>query len=713
MDMAVRSSRFGSPHSTNLSNEVDARKQWRQNVSFEVWTLGCPRSSNVEFRAFVKRATLWISTEYRRSRRISKREKQRFGVMSMLQPETEPESESSGPTITVLKEGGEVSIAKDFVVLETSPTPNTDNGGVGGDSFGSGGGNGKVPFGGGGGGGGSGSGDDHEEDDNEEEELGPIMKFKEVIKETEARGASLPSDMLEAAKTVGIRKVHLLRFLDLQESVWPLGFAIKSCSMLRNRMLADPSFLFKIGTEVCSTSFDMVLLLKLYLTFSSTNMVVLTTDSHRDTLVPVPQRTCDIPWINPGSFNGELPLLIVIDSCCATFAEVQKRGKDFWAEFELYVADLLVGVVVNIALVGMLAPYARIGHPSISKGILGRMQLAYGALPSSVFEAERPGCRFTVKQRVATYFYKGVLYASVGFACGLIGQGIANLIMTAKRSIKKSEEDIPVPPLVKSAVLWAQSVFAAAQLEGVVYRLIGVFLAVSSNTRYQVINGLEYLVEASPLAKQVPPVALAFTVGRLSTSLRDDIQSNQENQEESTTSEESVNNDHVPPRSSKSMVTGTIFGHRRGHVWFCIQHDRLNTKPTLLLEFSIPIYLLVKEMQCGLVRIALECNRADMSEFPLHSIPIWTVHCNGRKVGYAARRKATDKDRLMLKTMQSMTVGAGVIPAELSSEGDGELMYMRANYERVAGSFDSESFHLINLDECPGQEFSVFLLRSQ
>lgn len=43
--------------------------------------------------------------------------------------------------------------------------------------------------------------------------------------------------------------------------------------------------------------------------------------------------------------------------------------------------------------------------------------------------------------------------------------------------------------------------------------LTGVFLAVSSNTRYQIINGLERLVEASPLAKRVPPVALAFTVG--------------------------------------------------------------------------------------------------------------------------------------------------------------------------------------------------------
>lgn len=92
--------------------------------------------------------------------------------------------------------------------------------------------------------------------------------------------------------------------------------------MLRNRMLADPSFLFKVGTE------------------------------------------------------------IVIDSCCATFAEVQKRGKDFWAEFELYAADLLVGVVVDIALVGMLAPYARIGKPSVSHGLFGRIQQACTALPS-------------------------------------------------------------------------------------------------------------------------------------------------------------------------------------------------------------------------------------------------------------------------------------------------------------------------------------------
>lgn len=257
------------------------------------------------------------------------------------------------------------------------------------------------------------------------------------MKETERRGIALPEDMLEAAKSVGIRKLFLLRYLDLQGSVWPLGFLMRTCTMLRNRMLADPSFLFKVGTE------------------------------------------------------------IAIDSCCATFAEVQKRGEDFWSEFELYAADLLVGLVVDVALVGLLAPYARIGKTSLpsSTGLFSGLKRSCAALPSSVFEAERPGCKFSVNQRVATFFYKGVLYGSVGFGCGLIGQGIANLIMTAKRSIKKSEEDVPVPPLFESAALW------------------GVFLGLSSNARYQIINGLERVVEGSTAAKRIPVVAMAFTVG--------------------------------------------------------------------------------------------------------------------------------------------------------------------------------------------------------
>lgn len=39
-------------------------------------------------------------------------------------------------------------------------------------------------------------------------------------------------------------------------------------------------------------------------------------------------------------------------------------------------------MVVDIALVGMLAPYARIGKQSVSSGVFGRLQHACAALPS-------------------------------------------------------------------------------------------------------------------------------------------------------------------------------------------------------------------------------------------------------------------------------------------------------------------------------------------
>lgn len=42
------------------------------------------------------------------------------------------------------------------------------------------------------------------------------MKLEDVVRETEKFGASLPSDLLKAAKTIGIKKLLLMRYLELQ-----------------------------------------------------------------------------------------------------------------------------------------------------------------------------------------------------------------------------------------------------------------------------------------------------------------------------------------------------------------------------------------------------------------------------------------------------------------------------------------------------------------
>ncbi|KAJ6332065.1 hypothetical protein OIU76_010449 [Salix suchowensis] len=161
-------------------------------------------------------------------------------------------------------------------------------------------------------------------------------------------------------------------------------------------------------------------------------------------------------------------------------------------------------------------------------------------------------------------------------------------------------------------------------------------------------------------------------------------------------------------------------GNRHGHVSFAVQDDP-GSEPVLLLELSISTAMLVKEMSSGLVRIALECDKVRASQVQtgrsgkLFNEPTWSMYCNGRKCGYAVSRKCTYSDWFVLGTVQSVSVGAGVIPVvedgRKSGGGEGELLYMRAKFERVVGSRDSEAFYMMNPEGNGGPELSIFLLR--
>ncbi|KAH7520495.1 hypothetical protein FEM48_Zijuj08G0149900 [Ziziphus jujuba var. spinosa] len=182
---------------------------------------------------------------------------------------------------------------------------------------------------------------------------------------------------------------------------------------------------------------------------------------------------------------------------------------------------------------------------------------------------------------------------------------------------------------------------------------------------------------------------------------------------------QSHNNPYQPCFSTSNIVTGTIFGYRKGKVSFCIQTTSKSTKPILLLELAIPTTVLAREMQAGFLRIALECATPGYgysecgNSYSLLSMPVWTMYCNGRNVGYAAKRRPSKPDLDALRLMGSVVAGAGIINGkELDRPEDDELMYLRANFERVYGSKNSESFHLIDPEgTCMGQELSIFFYR--
>lgn len=165
-----------------------------------------------------------------------------------------------------------------------------------------------------------------------------------------------------------------------------------------------------------------------------------------------------------------------------------------------------------------------------------------------------------------------------------------------------------------------------------------------------------------------------------------------------------------------SRVIGTLFGYRRGHVHFAFQEDA-KLAPAFLIELATPTSVLVREMASGLVRIALECEKkTEKKGLKMLEEPIWRTYCNGKKCGYAMRRECGPEELKILKAVEPISMGAGVLPGNENVDGsgggsEGELMYMRARFERVVGSKDSEAFYMMNPDCSGGPELSFYLLR--
>ncbi|KAL3814731.1 hypothetical protein ACJIZ3_015999 [Penstemon smallii] len=157
-------------------------------------------------------------------------------------------------------------------------------------------------------------------------------------------------------------------------------------------------------------------------------------------------------------------------------------------------------------------------------------------------------------------------------------------------------------------------------------------------------------------------------------------------------------------------MTGTLFGYRKTRVNLAIQ-EKPRCLPMLVLELSIQTGKLLQEMELGLVRIALECEKNTNDKMKMMDEPIWSMYCNGRKVGYAVRREAADDDLKVIQMLNATSMGAGVLPMKGGvADAEGELTYMRAYFERVR-SKDSETYYMMNPDGNSGPELSIFFVR--
>nr|GEV09257.1 protein reticulata-related 3, chloroplastic-like [Tanacetum cinerariifolium] len=169
----------------------------------------------------------------------------------------------------------------------------------------------------------------------------------------------------------------------------------------------------------------------------------------------------------------------VVGVSSAVLGDMASRPNFGLNELDFVFSTLVVGSILNFTLMYLLAP--TLGSTSTT------LPFIFANCPKShMFE---PGL-FSVINRLGTLVYKGTLFAAVGLAAGLVGTALSNgLIKMRKKMDPNFESPNKPPPMLLNAITWA------------------IHMGVSSNLRYQTLNGIEFL-----LAKAVPPVVFKSSV---------------------------------------------------------------------------------------------------------------------------------------------------------------------------------------------------------
>ncbi|KAK6126765.1 hypothetical protein DH2020_039490 [Rehmannia glutinosa] len=175
-------------------------------------------------------------------------------------------------------------------------------------------------------------------------------------------------------------------------------------------------------------------------------------------------------WRSRVAVDPQFPFKVLMEeivglSSCL-LGDMSSRPNFGLNELDFVFSTLVVGSILNFLLMYILAPTLSSSSQSLP--------FIFANSPTShMFE---PG-PYSLLSRLGTFVYKGVLFAAVGFLAGLVGTAISNgLIVMRKKMDPNFETPNKPPPTVLNAATWA------------------VQLGISSNLRYQTLNGIEFLL---------------------------------------------------------------------------------------------------------------------------------------------------------------------------------------------------------------------------
>ncbi|KAI6675881.1 hypothetical protein NL676_036677 [Syzygium grande] len=176
-------------------------------------------------------------------------------------------------------------------------------------------------------------------------------------------------------------------------------------------------------------------------------------------------------------------------------AELERRREKFTKELDFVFADVVMAIIADFMLVWLPAPTVSLRPPlAVNAGALSTF--FYGC-PDNAFQVALAGSSYSLLQRIGAILRNGAKLFVVGTGASLIGTGLTNVLINTRKLFDKTfaveAEDVPV---LSTSVAY------------------GVYMAVSSNLRYQVLAGVIEQRILEPLLNQHKIIlsALCFAV---------------------------------------------------------------------------------------------------------------------------------------------------------------------------------------------------------
>ncbi|EKX33117.1 hypothetical protein GUITHDRAFT_156148 [Guillardia theta CCMP2712] len=163
-------------------------------------------------------------------------------------------------------------------------------------------------------------------------------------------------------------------------------------------------------------------------------------------------------------------------------AEIRERSQRnaFWDELDFVASDMALEIIGDFSLVWLLSPAAKFAAEPT-----GGISKAISSLPSHFLQ---PGS-FSKAQRLACFGYKAAMFWSVGMFASLLGHSMTKFLLESRGA-----DTSKLAPVLDNSVQWAN------------------FMGLSSNARYQLVNGWEANIVPNIPGGFWPQTAMTFIV---------------------------------------------------------------------------------------------------------------------------------------------------------------------------------------------------------